>query len=338
MHRSILGTRSAAFVLSVRAKRLLQADDGAGPLNTGYDAEDLRLFALIYKTGSLSATERQFSIPKSTLSRSLARLEKAAGVALFDRSPKGLQPTALAKELIGFGTSAENAVSGADEVLRGASDTPSGKLVVAASATSSHFLLSSALAKFISLYPEVDVHLEVTSDAPDPQAEGIDLSIQVGWPDNTSLIARRILSGPSGLYVSPQNNSIDLGSVGDCGRIVISARDAPPTWREAWILRNETEELVLDTQPIASVGDPSIALDLIAAGNGVAMLPLFFATPLEQAGQIKRILRDWYGPPLELFAVLPPGRRQLASVRCFMELLLESARHRKQEARAIESV
>jgi len=306
-------------------------------VNTGYDAEDLRLFALVYRMGSLSATERQFDIPKSTLSRSLARLEKAAGVALFDRSPKGLQPTALARELIGFGTSAENAVSGADEVLRGASDTPSGKLVIAASATSSRFLLSSALAKFISLFPEVDVHLEVTSDAPDPQSEGIDLSIQVGWPNNTSLVARRILSGPSGLYVSPQSGSIDRSTVGDYGRIVISTRDTPRAWREKWILRNETDELVLDTQPIASVGDPSIALDLITAGNGITILPLFFAAPLEQGGQIKRVLRDWYGPPLEVFAVLPPGRRQLASVRRFMELLLESAKHRKQEAKFFES-
>lgn len=301
-------------------------------MKAGYDAEDLRLFALIFRSGSLSATERQHDIPKSTLSRSLSRLEKAAGVALFDRSAKGLHPTALAKELIGFGDNAENAVTGSDELLRGASNTPSGKLVIAASATASHFLLTPALSKFITLYPSVDVHMEVTSNAPDPQAEGIDLTIQVGWPDNTSLVARRILSGPTELYVSQKSASVDLRSAREGGRIVVSAPDSPPTWRDAWVLQKETEELVLDSPPIVTVGDPSIALDLVVAGNGITLLPVFFAAPLEQSGQIRRAMPGWQGPPLELFAVLPPGRRQLASVRCFMELLLESARQRRLQA------
>lgn len=301
---------------------------------SNYDAEDLRLFALIHTAGSLSAAERRFSVPKSTLSRSLARLEKAAGVALFDRVSKGLRPTAIAEELIAYGKRAEEAVTGADDVLRGASDEPSGKLVIAASATSSRLLLSDALARFIGLYPAVDVQLEVTSEAPDPQAEGIDLSIQVGWPTNLSLVARRVLSGPTGLYASPGTDVEDPEAVAEHGRVVISARDAPQSWRDAWVLQNRNEELILDSPPIASVGDPSIAVDLISAGRGITLLPLFYAAQLEHLGQIKRVLPNWQGPLLELFAVQPPGRRQLAAVRCFMDLLIENARRRKREAEA----
>lgn len=301
-----------------------------------YDAEDLRLFALIHASGSLSAAERRFSIPKSTLSRSLTRLENAAGVALFDRMSKGLRPTPLADELISFGKMSVASVEGADEVLRSARNEPAGRFVVAASATSCQFLLSDALAKFISLYPKVDVHLEVTSEAPDPQAQGIDLTIQAGWPTNQSLIARRILSGPTGLYGAQETVISEPKDATKFGRIVISAKDAPPTWHEAWVLQNETDEIALDGSPMASVGDPSIALDLVRAGLGLTLLPIFFASYLEQEEHIKRVLPTWQGPIIELFAVLPPGRKQLAAVRCFMDLLLENARHKKQEAQEIE--
>ena len=302
-----------------------------------YDAEDLRLFALIYTAGSLSAAERRYALPKSTLSRSLARLENAAGAALFDRISTGLKPTALAEDLIAHGRRAEDAVSRADDVLRGASDEPSGRLVIAASATSSQFLLSDPLAQFVGMYPAVDVHLEVTGDAPDPQVEGIDLSIQVGWPTNPSLIARRILAGPAGLYASPTAEIDSPESAEEHGRIVISARDAPQSWQESWVLHDGTNELVLDGAPVASVGDPSIAIDLVAAGRGITLLPVFYAAHLENAGRIKRVLPKLQGPLLELFAVLPPGRRQLAAVRCFMDLLIENARRREREADVIET-
>ncbi len=301
-----------------------------------YDAEDLRLFALIYSAGSLSAAERRYAVPKSTLSRSLARLEQAAGVALFDRVSKGLKPTALAEELHTYGKRAEDAVARANDVIRGASNEPSGKLVIAASATSARFLLSDTLSRFIESYPAVDLHLEVTGDAPDPQAEGIDLSIQVGWPSNQSLIARRIMAGPTGLYAAPGTELEDPKLAAEQGRIVISARDAPQSWRDAWVLQNQSEELVLDNPPIASVGDPSIALDLVAAGRGLTLLPLFYAAHLEHAGQIQRVMTAWQGPFLEMFAILPPGRRQLAAVRCLMDLLVENARRRTKEAEAIE--
>ena len=302
-----------------------------------YDAEDLRLFAQIYTAGSLSAAERRFSVPKSTLSRSLARLEEAAGCALFDRVHRGLKPTSLADELIGIGQTADAAVKNAEEVLRGATAEPSGKLVIAASATSSRFLLSTVLAQFYALYPAVEVRLRVTGDAPDPQAEGIDLTVQAERPDNPSLIARQIISGLSGLYVSGDADPQNWDELAARGRIVVVARDTPQQWREVWLLQNGGEEFIMDDPARIYVGDPSMALDLIASGNGVSLLPNFFAAPLEEAGQIRRAMPDWHGPPLDVFAVFPPGRRKVAAVRRFMDLLVEDAVQRKKESDRIQS-
>jgi DNA-binding transcriptional LysR family regulator len=63
----------------------------------GLDLSDLALFALVVSAGSLAAAEVATGVPKATLSRSMLRLEAAAGSALFDRLPRGLRPPPWAK-------------------------------------------------------------------------------------------------------------------------------------------------------------------------------------------------------------------------------------------------
>lgn len=306
--------------------------------NSFYDSEDLRLFSLIYSAGSLSAAERQYDVPKSTLSRALSRLEKAAGTALFERVHHGMKPTPLARDLIEFGMQADRALKDADQILRGATAEPTGRLMIAASATSAEFLLSTPLAEFMALYPHVEVHLSVTAEAPDPQVEGIDLVIQASLPRNTSLVARRIISGRTGLYTSVRHRGHDIQKVRELGRILISAKDTPAHLTDVWVLTDGTDELTLDGRPNAYVDDPAIAIDLVAAGCGTTLLPMFFAAPLETAGRISRVLNDWHGLPVELFAVLSPGRRQVAAVRRFLDLLIDHAKDRRMAVESVQSI
>ena len=296
-----------------------------------FDAEDLRLFTLVYSAGSLSAAERRFGITKSRLSRSLARVESEAGLPLFDRLSTGLKPTALAIELAEESEVLSTSFTSAVDTLRGAKKAPAGKLVVAASAASSRFLLTEAIANYLELYPKVDFDLKVTSSAPDPLAEEIDLSIQVGRPKNQSLVARRIFEGPTGLFAAKDSQVDSVEAVLELGRVVISGGDTPASWRERWGLFKDGEEIEISGPPIASVGDPAIAVDLIAKGRGVTLLPLFYEASSDCAGRIERVLPDLIGPPLELFAVFPEGRRHLPTFRCFLELLLESVGRKRRQ-------
>lgn len=57
------------------------------------ELRQLRYFAAIYETGSLSAASSACRVAQSALSYQLANLEEELGVALFERQPRGMWPT-----------------------------------------------------------------------------------------------------------------------------------------------------------------------------------------------------------------------------------------------------
>ncbi|MFJ4985129.1 LysR family transcriptional regulator [Streptomyces sp. NPDC088732] len=56
--------------------------------------EALRYVQAVSRTGSFSAAARAYGVTQPALSNGVARLEEELGVTLFDRSPRGVRPTA----------------------------------------------------------------------------------------------------------------------------------------------------------------------------------------------------------------------------------------------------
>ena len=54
------------------------------------DLNDIRVFARVVDLRSISAAARKLGMPKSTVSRNVARLEQALGARLIQRSSRGL--------------------------------------------------------------------------------------------------------------------------------------------------------------------------------------------------------------------------------------------------------
>jgi DNA-binding transcriptional LysR family regulator len=63
------------------------------------DTDDLLLVLAVAGTGSVGAAARQLRVAQPSASQRLARLERRAGVRLFDRDTQGARPTAAGAEL-----------------------------------------------------------------------------------------------------------------------------------------------------------------------------------------------------------------------------------------------
>jgi DNA-binding transcriptional LysR family regulator len=67
---------------------------GYGNEECGMNIEGLRYARAVSTTKSFSAAARAYGVTQPALSNGIARLEQELGVALFERSPRGVRPTA----------------------------------------------------------------------------------------------------------------------------------------------------------------------------------------------------------------------------------------------------
>jgi molybdenum-dependent DNA-binding transcriptional regulator ModE len=92
----------------------------------------MRLFALVVETGSFTAAAKRSGIPKRTLSRRIALLERALGVRLLQRTTRRLRPTEAGARYARRCGEIATLASDANRELCNADDTPRGTLRVTA--------------------------------------------------------------------------------------------------------------------------------------------------------------------------------------------------------------
>ena len=87
--------------------------------------------------------------------------------------------------------------------------------------------------------------------------------------------------------------------------------------------RRGEEATVLPTGPLfANNGD--IAVPLVVAGVGIALLPDFIAADALASGAVVPILTDWSPPQSHLHLLSPPSRLRPARVRALSDHLVET--------------
>ena len=87
--------------------------------------------------------------------------------------------------------------------------------------------------------------------------------------------------------------------------------------------RKGEEVTILPTGPLfANNGD--IAVPLVVAGVGIAMLPDFIAAAELVSGAVVPILADWSPPQAWLHLLSPPSRLRPARVRALSDYLVET--------------
>ena len=150
--------------------------------------------------GSLLGAARVLRASQPTIGRHIAELESQLGVVLFERTGRGLLPTAMALRLA---DSARAMEAGADELARsvsGAQKTTAGTVRIIASTTVACYLLPPVLAAMRQNLPDIQVELVASNAVSNLLRREADIAVRMVQPDQASLIARRIGNVSIGVY------------------------------------------------------------------------------------------------------------------------------------------
>jgi DNA-binding transcriptional LysR family regulator len=290
-------------------------------------ANDLILFEQIARAGSFTRAGEQTGLPKATLSRRLAELETSFGERLIVRTTRRLALTEFGARMLDHARRLADEADAATAMALNQQAAPSGVLRVSLPPEFHELSMVRILSEFSSRHPKVRLDLNLSAGRVDLVAGRYDLAIRAATrlPDDSSLVARHIITMPCGLYASPgylahrgaPRHPQDLP--GHTGLILVTSTGE----QQIWQLARGDERWAGCPEHCLRANSLGLQLALSAQGLGIVGLSERFAREQLRQGRLQRVLPGWSLPPITLWCVTA-GRRLLPRrTLAFIEILTE---------------
>lgn len=247
----------------------------------------LALFYAVAREGSVSGGARAVHVSQSAVSKQLGEFERALGVPLFDRLPRGVRLTEAGHLLQGYASRLFALEAEAEQALAELQRLARGRLRLGASRTIGGYLLPEVLAAFRAAHGGVEVALHV---------------------DNSQVIEQRLLAGELDIGFAEGVagvEGLDYRVFADDELVLIAAPDhpmrahapiAPARLRDLPLLMHEpgsgtravTERALaardLHLRPVMTLASTEAIKRTVAAGSAVAFLSAYAIRSEVRAG------------------------------------------------------
>jgi DNA-binding transcriptional LysR family regulator len=279
-------------------------------------------FVRVVDTGSFTGAARQLRIGQPAVSKMIAQLEERVGVRLLSRTTQGLSATEAGENFYGHARRAMEEADEAEQKARGAGATLSGRLRISGAVTFARLHVVPRLAKFMDIHPALEVEAFLDDRNVDLVEAGIDVGLRMGDLRDSSLTARRIGRGARVVVATPGY----LARMGEPATpdelvhheaIIYDQRGGGDSWN---FVQGAAERAVTIKGRLHVTAAEGVR-EAVLAGMGLAVSSEWMFSPEITAGEVKRILRDWSLPPVDLWAVFPTGRKASLKARAFASFI-----------------
>ena len=167
----------------------------AAPL-AGFDWALVKSFLAVLDAGSLMGAARKLQAQQPTLSRHVAELESQLGAPLFERTGRGVTPTAAA---LAIADAARQMEAGADTLARalaGQREATTGTVRITTSQVAATYLLPRVLAALQAQEPGIAIELVASNALSNLLRREADIAVRMVRPAQASLVARKLADLP----------------------------------------------------------------------------------------------------------------------------------------------
>jgi DNA-binding transcriptional LysR family regulator len=286
----------------------------------------LVVFVDVVEAGSLTAAAARRGVPKSTVSRSLTRLEDSLGARLLERGARRVALTAEGRSLY---AQASPHLAGLREITGTIGDRPGelkGALRVTAPADFVESSLGELVLRFSARHPALRVEVDLSARLVDLVGEGFDLALRAQRRiTDPAMVARELTSGNIQLFASPgylarrpaPRSPSELG-----GHALVLFR--PKEGRATWTLAGPGGETTrVEVEGRLGGNEFAFIRAALRAGAGVGQLPHFVGAVDVAEGRLVRVLPEWEMPVSPIWIVYPAAKHVPRRVKAFRDFLLE---------------
>ena len=297
------------------------------------DRPDLELVLAVRRHGSLVTAARALRLAPSVVTKRLAALEARLGARLFQRTTRRVSPTADGETLCERADELLRAFEAAEAELRERQAEPSGPIRLASTFGFGRLWLGPALADFQSLYPRVQVQVQLTEQLPDLVVEGLDGAIWL-WnapPQRAGeWVARRLAGNQRVLVASPaylqrRGTPTALEELSAHGCLVVRENGGADQRFDHWRLQRDGEDHWTHTPVRGALSSNSgeLVRDWCLAGHGIMLRSLWDVAPHLARGELVRVLPDWSMPDADVHWIAPYRAQVPRRIRLLVDFLAE---------------
>lgn len=284
---------------------------------------DLSLFVHVVDHGGFAPAARALGVPKSTLSKRVAELERALDVRLIQRTSRSFAVTELGADVHRHAAAMLIEAEAAENAVQGRLAEPSGTVRITTSVPTAQLTLAPLLPELALTYPKIRIVLHAADRFVDVVQEGYDIALRSHFAplQDSGLVQRRLETDPVMLAAAPAYlathgtperpedladhdglvSEIDIGGWTLIGPDDATAQIAP--------------------RPRFHADESMVLLAAARAGLGIAALPSKFCADLLAEGTLVRVLPEWSAGSVTTTLLVPHRRGQLPSVRAAIDFI-----------------
>ena len=266
----------------------------------------LHWLSVLAQQGSYTAAAARLGVSKAAMSQRIAELERAAKVALVQRTTRSVRLTEAGQKLVDDTRAAFEHIEHSFAQVRDLAEQPSGLLRVTAPVALARQQLVPLLAEFLKEFPEVRIELDLSDRLSVLVTEGYDLAIRhtarppdthVAWSlcDTESVLVATLA------YLRKHGEPQTPADLQAHNCLHYPRSQDTPAWTFERCQPTKADERI--TVPVTGnlAANNSEALrEAALASAGIALMPDFSAQAALRQGKLVRVLPDW--KPVGAFA------------------------------------
>ncbi|RVJ28402.1 LysR family transcriptional regulator [Sinorhizobium medicae] len=302
------------------------------------DLNDIALFAAVVKNNGFSAAARDLNVPKSKLSKHVARLEEQLGVRLLERSTRKLRMTEIGRIFYEHAQGLLDGVAAAEAEIAAVRAEPTGVVRLACPIGFTP-MLADILPAFHRRYPGVRLLITATNRRIDLIEERIDVALRARDQLDTDnqLIVRKFGEVRQRLAASPtllaRLGEITTDKLSQMPTLTMNEQNPNDIWR---LVHATGGTIEIAHRPVIGCSDFLILERAAIEGMGIALLPDHICERAFRSGALVPVLPEWTSGNVMVHLVFPSRHGLLPATRALIDYLAENLIKALERCREVE--
>ncbi len=251
----------------------------------------MMIFYHVVETGSFTQASIKLQVAKSAVSRHVSLLEQQVGARLLNRTTRHLSLTEVGKIYFQSCRRIFEETQYMQNEISILQNQPVGLLKIAATNMLGNRYIAPLVEEFMRLYPRLNIDLMLQDQVVDMVEEGIDISVHVGWLQDSNLIAQKIADTRFVLAASPEylKKYGPLQSPLQLEKhkwITFSLLPSP----NQWVFKQKKQTKTVNVQGKIKTNSADAVRTLLLQGVGVSVLSHFIIADDIREGRLVELL------------------------------------------------